>query len=60
MTEKDRKMNELIDQLIDALTLDTPKISQAEWIAEQIYELGYDEGYRDGRDETLLDEASRL
>jgi hypothetical protein len=50
MTDKDRKMNELIDQLIQALcpagTFDE-NVAQAEAIAEEIYQLGYDAGWDD-------------
>ena len=50
MTDKDRKMNELVNRLMEALCrhdLNDRHVSQAEDICEEIYQLGYEHGSAD-------------
>jgi hypothetical protein len=50
VTDKDSKMNELVNQLMQALcpadTFDE-NVARAEDLCEQIYQLGYDAGWDD-------------
>ena len=58
MTDKDRKMNELVNRLMEALCrhdLNDRHVSQAEDICEEIYQLGYDLGYEEGREVGVRD-----
>ena len=50
MTDKDQKMNELVNRLMQALcrpNLSDRHVSLAEDICEEIYQLGYEHGSAD-------------